>query len=162
MIKLKSIKEILVERLEKTEIFEMSFQRRKILDTIRGFQIPINEHLIKLLRYKDEINKQKHINDLETWLYDIQDMYFLKSNKKLSKEDYFEVLFNEPITSKDNVSYLKNKEKGKLRDYQSLPKIRDEKETLTLLYDCQVMISKLLSTNSISDFFIFLNKKVNN
>lgn len=160
MIKLPSLEEFLSRRIEDTPIFEMAYNRKKILDVIRGLQNPINEHLIKILKYKDNTNINKHINDLETWLYDIQDMDFLKANKKLKSKDYFLVLCEEPMTSVNNIQYIINKEKGKLRKYKDLEKIRTTEEVMILLFELHKIIAKDLANNSISDFFIYLNKLI--
>jgi len=124
----KSIKDILISKIEESYIFEMTFERKTILNKIRGLQSPINEHLIKLIRYKDSLNYNKHIEDLETWLYDIQELDYNKKNKKLKSSDYYNVLFTEPITSIDNIQYITSKEKGKLKSYSGLDKLKTEKK----------------------------------
>ena len=60
---------------------EMAFNKKKMEEKISSLENQINLHLIKLLRYKDDTNKQKHINDIMTWLIDIQDMDFGKAGR---------------------------------------------------------------------------------
>ena len=137
---------------------EMAFSKRVMEDKIRNLENQINLHLIKILRYKDNTNKQKHINDVMNWLIDIQDYDFGKAGRKFSKELYFKLLFEEPITDEDNILYLKNKEKGKLKSYSSLEKIRTEKEVMYLIWKIHKQIAEHLSKNEIFDFETELEK----
>lgn len=146
-----SFKELFLDVLNKTALFEMAFDKKTMENKIRGLEKPINLHLIKLLRYKDPENKQKHINDIMTWLSDIQDLDFLKKNKKFSKDTYYKLLFEEPITDGGNTQYLKNLERYTLKSYLSLPIIRSEKETIMELEQLHNKISSLLSRNEIFD-----------
>lgn len=155
MIKLTSIKDFM-----STFLFEMAFERKVIFDKIRGLENQINLHLIKIIRYEDEQNFQKHINDLETWLIDIQDLDFRKVNNKLKQQDYFNLLFTEPITNVDNIQYIKNKERGKLKKYTNLKRFKTEQETLYILEKLHIEMSYLLSKNDIYDFFIDIKDKI--
>lgn len=155
MIKLTSIKDFMSNYL-----FEMAFERKVIFDKIRGLENQINLHLIKIIRYDDEQNFQKHINDLETWLIDIQDLDFRKANNKLKQQDYFNLLFTEPITNVDNIQYIKNKERGKLKKYTNLKRFKTEQETLYILEKLHKEMSYLLSKNDIYDFFIDIKDKI--
>lgn len=155
MFKLTSIKDFM-----STYLFEMTFESI-MFDKIRGLENQINLHLIKIIRYEDEQNFQKHINDLETWLIDIQDLDFRKANNKLKQQDYFNLLFTEPITNVDNIQYIKNKERGKLKKYSNLKRFKTEQETLYILEKLHIEMSYLLSKNDIYDFFINIKDKIN-
>jgi hypothetical protein len=131
---------------------EMAFNKKVMEDKIRALEPQINLHLIKILRYKDDINKQKHINDIMTWLVDIQELNFNKAHRKFSKELYFKLLFTEPVTDEYNIQYIKDKEKGRLKSYSTLPKIRTEQETLYMMCKLHKEIADCLSKNEIFDF----------
>ena len=150
--------EFLAERLQDTTIFEMAFDKRTMENKIRGLEQPINLHLIKLIRYTDEINARKHINDIVNWLEDIQDLDFNKKGKKFSKELYYKLLFEEPFTDALNEKYLISLERRKLNDYISLPRKHSLQETLIILEKTQKEIAKLLSEDSISDIVYTLNR----
>lgn len=154
MIKLTSIKDFM-----STFLFEMAIESI-MFDKIRELENQINLHLIKIIRYEDEQNFQKHINDLETWLIDIQDLVFRKANNKLKQQDYFNLLFTEPITNVDNIQYIKNKERGKLKRYSNLKRFKTEQETLYILERLHKEMSYLLSKNDIYDFFIDIKDKI--
>ena len=65
----------------------------------------------------DPINKQKHINDIMNWLDQIQRLDFNKKGNKFSKELYFKLLFEQPITDDTNVQYITGLEKGSSKVY---------------------------------------------
>lgn len=144
---MKTFNEFLADLL----FFEMAFDKKTMENKIRGLEQPINIHLVKLIRYQDKINKQKYVNDVMTWLADIQDLNFNKKDRKFSKDLYFKLLFKEPITDSENISYIKNLEARRLRDYSSLPRMHTELETLRILENLHQEISKLLSQNAIFD-----------
>ena len=151
---LQEVREYIVENF-KDIITEMAFDRKVVISKIRGLAFPVIEHLIKVIRYKDDINLNKHIKDIETWLNDIQRPDVGKAGKKLKSNDYFKLLFEEPVTDINNIQFIKNTEKGSLKKYQSLEKIKDEKETMELLYKIVKEISIKLSQNEawwLSDF----------
>ena len=135
-------------------IYEMAFERKIIFQKIRGLENQINEHLIKVLMFKDDLNINKHWNDIETWLFTIQDLDFKGTGKKLKEADYFKLLFKEPITDVRNIRYVQNKLRGTLRrKYNNLERIRTEQEVLERIHDFHVKISKSLSRNSLYDDF---------
>ena len=95
------------------------------------------------------------MKDIETWVNDIQRPDVGKAGKKLKYEDYFKILFEEPVTSVHNIQFIKNTERGALKKYQNLKHIRSEHETMTLLYSLLSNICIKLANNDawwISDF----------
>ena len=149
-----------IKKLQETKLFEMAFKRKKLIEKIEGLQNPINEHLLKIILFDDKVNFSKHVNDLETWLLDIQEMDFLSSNKKLKSKDHFNTLFIEPISNDSNVQYIENKLRGKLKKYSKLPRRRSNEEAIIILYNLHKEISKLLSRNEIYDFFNDIENKI--
>ena len=131
---------------------EMAFKKRVMEDKIRNLENQINEHLIKFLRYKDNINEDKHINDIMTWLYTIDGYDWQKPKRKFSKELYFKLLFKEPITDASNIDYILGKEKRTLKKYSTLPRKRDVQETLRLMENLHLKIAELLHENRVYDF----------
>jgi len=149
-----------IKKLSKTKLFEMAYNRKKMIEKIEGLQIPINDHLLKIILFDDKQNFNKHINDLETWLSDIQELDFQRKNKKLKAKDYFKILFKEPITDDSNVQYIENKLKGKLKKYSKLPRRKSKEEAIIILYKLHKEISELLSRNEIYDFFDDIESKI--
>ena len=140
-------------------ITEMAFDRKTVIKKIDGLEKPLNLHLIKIIRYKDDLNFEKHLKDIVQWLRDIQELDVGKKDKKLPEKEYFKLLFTNRFTDNTNTKYIKDLEKGSLSDYKSLDRIRTEEETIRMLYDIHKNISKKLAKNDIWDIEeIILNK----
>jgi hypothetical protein len=152
---MKSFREFIADLL----LVEMAFDKKTMENKISALENQINLHLIKIIRYDDELNRQKHINDVMNWLEQIQDLDFNKKNNKFSKDLYFKLLFKEPFTDSSNITLLKNWEsRGSLKDYLDLPRKKTEEETMFILENLHIEISKLLSRNEIYDIEFELNK----
>ena len=123
-------------------ITEMAFDRKTVIRKIDGLEKPINLHLIKIIRYEDESNFNKHLKDVIQWLRDIQELDVGKKDKKLTEKEYFKLLFTNRFTDETNSKHIKDLEKGSLSDYKSLQRIRTEEETIKVLYDIHKIISK--------------------
>ena len=111
----------------------------------------INLHLVKIIRYKDDLNFEKYLKDVKNWLVQIQKMDVGKKNKKLPEKEYFKLLFTQPFTDATNIKRIQDYEKSDLKDYLKLPRIRSEQETVELLFKIHKEIAKRLSNNDIWD-----------
>ena len=152
---MKTFRELVADIL----LIEMAFNKKKMEEKIEGLQKPLNQHLIKIIRYKDGTNHQKHINDIMNWLEQIQDLDFNKKNNKFSKDLYFKILFKDPFTDSSNLTILKNWEsRGSLREYNTLIRKRNEQETMIELERLQQEIASLLSRDEIYDIEFDLKK----
>jgi len=132
-------------------INEMAFERKLVINRIRGLENQINEHLIKILMFDDEINFNKHFNDIENWLYQIQDFDVNKKGNKLKEKDYFKLLFVEPISDNTNVNYVNKKLKRSLKKYSTLKHIRTSSEVVYDMYQIHKIIANALSNDEIED-----------
>ena len=152
------VREYIVNKF-KDIITEMAFDRKTVIKKIDGLEKPLNLHLIKIIRYKDDLNFEKHLKDIVQWLRDIQELDVGKKDKKLPEKEYFKLLFTNRFTDNTNTKHIKDLEKGSLSDYKSLGRIRTEEETIRILYDIHKNISKKLAKNDIWDIEeIILNK----
>ncbi len=158
---LEIVREYVVNRFDDI-ISEMAFDRKTVMRKIDGLEKPINLHLIKIIRYKDDLNFDKHINDIIVWLTDIQELDVGKANKKLPESDYFKLLFTNRFTNEHNIKHIEDLEKGSLKKYNDLPKIRSISETLELIYNIHKEISKRLSQNNIWDIEDYIKKLIKN
>lgn len=155
---LQIVREYIVEKF-KNIITEMAFDRKTVIKKIDGLEKPINLHLIKIIRYKDDLNFSKHLKDIIQWLRDIQELDVGKKDKKLPEKEYFKLLFSNRFTDKTNSNHIKDLEKGSLSDYKDLEKMRTEEETIILLFEIHKIISKKLADNDIWDIEdIIINK----
>ena len=144
------VREYVVDKF-KDIITEMAFDRKTVIKKIDGLEKPLNLHLIKIIRYNDDLNFEKHLKDIVQWLRDIQELDVGKKDKKLPEKEYFKLLFTNRFTDETNSKHIKDLEKGSLSDYISLNRIRTEEETIKILYDIHKIISKKLSQNDIWD-----------
>ena len=117
----------------------------------------INLHLVKIIRYKDDLNFEKHLKDVKNWLVQIQKMDVGKKNKKLHEKEYFKLLFTQPFTDATNIKRIQNYEKSDLKDFSKLPRVRSEQETVELLFKIHKEIAKRLSNNDIWDIEDFIS-----
>ena len=139
-------------------ITEMAFDRKTVIKKIDGLEKPLNLHLIKIIRYKDDLNFEKHLKDVKNWLVQIQKMDVGKKNKKLPEKEYFKLLFTQPFTDATNIKRIQDYEKSDLKDYLKLPRIRSEQETVELLFVIHKEIAKRLSNNDIWDIEDYISK----
>ena len=152
------VREYIVDKF-KDIITEMAFDRKTVIKKIDGLEKPLNLHLIKIIRYKDDLNFEKHLKDIVQWLRDIQELDVGKKDKKLPEKEYFKLLFTNRFTDNTNTKHIKDLEKGSLSDYKSLNRIRTEEETIRILYDIHKIISKKLANNDIWNIDeVILNK----
>lgn len=153
------VKEYVVNEFDDI-ITEMAFDRKTVMRKIDGLEKPINLHLIKIIRYRDDLNLDKRINDIIVWLTDIQELDVGKANKKLPESDYFKLLFTNRFTDSHNTKHIEDLEKGSLKKYSNLPKIRSVDSTLELIYNIHKEISKRLSQNNIWDIEDYIKKLI--
>ena len=112
---LEIIREYVISKFDDI-ISEMAFDRKTVMRKIDGLEKPINLHLIKIIRYRDDLNFDKHINDMVVWLTDIQELDVGKANKKLPESDYFKLLFTNRFTDSHNTKHIEDLEKGSLKN----------------------------------------------
>jgi hypothetical protein len=111
---------------------------------VTGKSKPILKHLMVILRYDDLRNYHKHIDDLNSWLYELQ-FIKLKSNKVLKYKDYYQWLYLDQDV--ENLSIL-NKRFILLDKIYKLPVLRTSEQIhkiLSYLYDT---LSTELSSNN--------------
>jgi len=91
------IGEIIVDWLNETVLFEMAYQRKKVIEIISNHQQQIAIHLVKCLYYDVPSGMVDHwIAEINAWLGKINSLK-LKNGKKLSGDVYYALLFREPL-----------------------------------------------------------------
>lgn len=142
-------------------INERAQPRKVVIDKIRNLEEIINLHLIKILAFKDDINLNHHLSDIDSWFQSIQRLEY-KGTKdgNLTKELYFELLFSEPFTNKNNTKQITETISRRLKEYKELPRTElSDEEILFKIYDIQKDVSLLLSNRDLEDFKEFYLKK---
>lgn len=85
--------------LESILYLEMAYTRQGAEYKITDLSYIILEHIIKILKWKDKRNLNKHISDINGWLKQIYQIKLTK-NKKLKYQDYFNWLYAEIVDSR--------------------------------------------------------------
>jgi hypothetical protein len=147
------ILELLGEKISRSSIFEMAFDRKDTEARITALSEPITEHLIKVLKWADDINKQKHLGDIDSWLYKVQ-RFKLRKNRKPSNHEYFEWLFTDVVQDETTLSrWIKG-----MYQYHNLPTLRTDDEVYQIIKAIYYKVSFDLETNSfdtITDYYNF-------
>jgi hypothetical protein len=99
----------------------MADDRKDAEKTVTGLGKAIFKHLVVVLRYKDHTNQAKHLDDINNWLDEVQDIK-LRKGKRLKGADYFTWLYEDRDSDLVNLEkYVRRLD----RDYGKLPIILD-------------------------------------
>lgn len=113
------LKEIIVDWICESSLFEMAHERKKAIDQVRGLQFPLSNHLVKILylNLPDTINHW--ISEVNGYLT-IMDQIRVKGGnpKNLKPNDYKLLLWEEPLGH--GVSAVRQIIKHFKRDYNGV------------------------------------------
>lgn len=105
--------DFLLDKITETELFEMAYERKVMIDKCRDLSSQICFHIIKLTCFNNPNDVRGHLKSLNGWIGDIyaQKLKTPKKNKKLPADVYYnEIWFNridDYIQLKDMTLYLK-------------------------------------------------------
>jgi len=118
-------KELFINTISKTTLFEMAFYKKVAEDKIRNEVTPLIGHLIKISKWDDNKNYNKHKKDINSmWLKNIVIVKIKKD--KFTKKDYFNLLYEEPIG--DDIDVINKIIEWGLKDYHNLTVIKPIKK----------------------------------
>jgi TusA-related sulfurtransferase len=127
-------------------LYEMAFSKRDVESKITSLSVPIIEHLIKVLKWEDELNYDKHIRDISSWIRQIKPLKF-KGNKFPKERDYYQWMFLDHFTSEHDISeWVKD-----LTNYHQLTAIRDNEHVYFAISEIIKNISHDLAFNNLKD-----------
>ena len=130
--------DFLLNKITETDLFEMAYERKVIIDKCRDLSSQICIHIVKLTCFNNPDDVRGHLKFLNGWIWDIylQKLKTPKKNKKLPANVYYdEIWFNRV----DDYTQLKDITKLlKRTDYKNV-KLRDV--NYSDLYDklCEMM-----------------------
>ena len=138
------IREIFLDFLNETALFEMAFERKIAIQKARNLQNQIIRHIIKVNMY----NNSEHVNhwckEINGWLWDIQDNWIKGTNKPLDRDTLFKILCSEPAGSINEVQHKMN------RNYREYPTLQiDEPDSSSIHKNIYTVID--LVCNDIAD-----------
>ncbi|MGI0076100.1 MAG: hypothetical protein ACREAU_01685 [Nitrosopumilaceae archaeon] len=82
--------EICLDKLNKTKLFEMAYERKKAIETVISLSPQIFEHLIKIFVFKLPHAKYHWIKEVNRWFTTIDRIILKPNNKRLTAEDIYE------------------------------------------------------------------------
>ena len=93
-MKFKGFKDFLIDKLIETELFELAYSRKRVLDKCFFLSSAICEHFVKLTCFNNPDDVRGHIKSLNGWFKDIKRLQ-IKGNKKLDSKYYYnEIWYN--------------------------------------------------------------------
>lgn len=155
-MKLKSITDILEEQLN--SINEMAIPRKKAEDNITSLGYQIIRHLIKVLYWEDNVNYNKHIHDINTWLNKIDLIELKPNNRKPSKKEFYDWMYDWMYSSKNQIyKIVKNIDK----DYGNLKVINTPENLMKEVKSIYTDLSIDLSEDNLKNIEIYLDRNKN-
>lgn len=121
-------------------LYEMAFSRRDAESKITGLAHPIIEHLIKVLKWKDDLNYNKHLGDIDGWIRQIR-IIKLKGNKVPKYNDYYQWMISDLIPDKNTIELWIDS----LNRYHQLKELRTNEEVYFTIIEIMNNLSKDLS-----------------
>lgn len=112
------------------KLYEMAFSRREIESKITNVSYEIIEHLIKVLKWEDALNYQKHLSDINGWLRKLN-CYRFNRDKRPKERDYFQWMCVDVI----NNEKILNTWISDLTNYHQLKSIRSNEDVYNKLID---------------------------
>lgn len=136
----------------KNLVYEMAVNRKTVENQITGLGNPIYIHLIKILKWEDDANLNKHLNDINEWLFQCQQKKINK--KRIAAKYYKDWIFQDNI---DSFKEFENIIKTSLKKYsKTLKEIRSNKEVWDIIQSIIDQISKDLENFEFDDIQNYL------
>lgn len=127
---------------------EMSEMRKDAERQIRGLSKPIILHILKIIIWKDDKNFNKHISDIDEWIYDVMKIDLKPRARPVPEKDLYDWLFDKPYGSERSINILITRH---LKEYHNLPKnpltANQEKHIFNFLRSLYTQLSKDIFTS---------------
>jgi len=133
-------------------LLEQAKQRKDVESVITYLAEPLIEHLIKILKWQDELNYKKHCISIEDFIFDIEKKSKLKGNKLPKQKDYFRWIFNDVVQNQ----YIVDKWINSLHNYHELKVIRTNEEVFIELKRIIFELSKDLPYQKVKNIEFYL------
>lgn len=150
------IYKIIGDWLLETNIVEQAARRAEVESKINSLSFQVIRHLIKVLKWEDQINHHKHLIDIDEWISQIDNLK-IKGNKRPTKNDYYRWMFGE----NDTPNYITKQIKTLSKQYGSLRVIRSDElvyQTIRNIMECLAVVLSLDEFVSIEDLLPISNK----
>lgn len=91
------LKDLLIDSLNSTRLFEMAYERKKALQHISSLQRTVVVHFVKYFGLDSPQNKNHWLSELNAYFYDLNDLELKPNSRRLGKHDYMNILWEEPL-----------------------------------------------------------------
>lgn len=100
--------DFLLNKITETDLFEMAYERKVIIDKCRDLSSQICFHIVKLTCFKNPNDVRGHLKSLNGWLDDIyiQRLKTSKKNKKLPKDVYYDEIWFKRVDDYTQLEYI--------------------------------------------------------
>ena len=103
------IKELVLDAIINTKLFEMARSRDDALRLLTSLQFQIGLHILKILMYSKTQDCKHWVNEINTWLNDVQSIYLKPDKKRLRAEVYKKYLWEQLFESVGEVQNHMNR-----------------------------------------------------
>lgn len=132
---------------------EQAKHRSDVESKITDISFPLIEHLIKVLKWEDEVNYKKHCITIEDFIFEIEKKSKIKGNKLPKTKDYFQWIFHDVVQNQ----YIVDKwVKTLSREYGDLREIRTNVEVFNELKRIITELSNDLPYRKVKDIEEYL------
>jgi hypothetical protein len=135
-------------------LYEMARVRAKTEEKIRNYCKPITNHVIKLLKWRDDYNYKKHLEDIDVYIHRVSE-YKYQKKKRPDTTTYYELLFEDRIS---DLNYLSGIIKYDLKNYHELPVIRSDEQVYEIMKKIMWNIASDLSTKKYKTAEVYFTK----
>lgn len=102
------LREILLDAIINTKLFEMAYQRKIAIDKVRSRQDTIALHLVKLLMFSNNNVVPHWKTEVNSWISELNRIKLKPYNHRLYSDNFMQLLFDEPLgTSTDTYDFIK-------------------------------------------------------
>ena len=129
-------------------LYETAKNKSIVEEKIGDKIIPITNHIIKVLKWKDDVNLHKHQDDINKWFMRIQ-MYKYKYKKRPKQQTLYELLFEDRIDCLEKINKIVKRELSK---YHDLTVIRTDERVYEIMKVMMWEICGDISQNKCEDF----------
>lgn len=150
--------DFLVDKISNTTLFEMAYERKHAKSIVTGLSPQIFKHLLKLYTFDYPIGYNHWINELNTFINKINDIYLKPNNQKISSNVLYEWLVNESAPCY-NTDYISNQIKlMKRQEYKDISlKPFDTQQVLDNILNIFKQVSIDVSSNNFESIEDYLN-----
>ena len=138
-------------------LYETAKNKSIVEDKIGDKIVPITNHIIKVLKWKDDINLHKHLCDINKWFMRIQ-MYKYQYKKRPKQQTLYELLLEVRINDLEKVNQIVKRELSKYHDLQV---IRTNAQVYEIMKVMMWEICSDISQNKYKDFEDYYFNKYN-